>query len=184
MSSRWTRSTCAGTTGFEAAEVRFDRAGTATLFSGSVNHGQGHETVFTQLVCDRLGLDPKDVTYVQADTDKVFFGEGTGGSRSATMSGAAFHEASEKVVAKAKRLAAHMLKVAVEDLKFEDGIFSSSKTNQTLTMKEVARDAANPARVPKDLEGGLAATAVIRGEHENFPNGCHICELEVDQDTG
>jgi carbon-monoxide dehydrogenase large subunit len=174
----------AGTTGFEGAEVRFDRAGTVTLFSGSVNHGQGHETVFTQLVCDRLGLDPKDVTYVQADTDKVFFGEGTGGSRSATMSGAAFHTAVEKVIVKAKRLAAHSLKVAVEDIRFEDGIFSSAKSNQTLTMKEVARDANTPAKVPKDLEGGLAETAVIRGEYENFPNGCHICELEIDPETG
>ncbi|MCC7348775.1 MAG: xanthine dehydrogenase family protein molybdopterin-binding subunit [Variibacter sp.] len=174
----------AGTTGFEGAEVRFDRGGTVTLFSGSVNHGQGHETVFTQLVCDRLGLEPKDVTYVQADTDKVFFGEGTGGSRSATMSGAAFHEAIEKVIVKAKRIAAHGLKVAVEDVKFEDGIFSSSKTNQTLTIKDVARDAVTPARLPKDLEGGLAETAVIRGEYENFPNGCHICELEIDPETG
>jgi len=174
----------AGTTGFEGAEVRFDRTGAVTLFSGSVNHGQGHETVFTQLVCDRLGLDPKDVTYVQADTDKVFFGEGTGGSRSATMSGAAFHAAVEKVVVKAKRIAAHALKVPVEEVNFEDGIFSSPKTNQTLTMTDVARDAVNPGRIPKDMEGGLAETAVIRGDFENFPNGCHICELEIDPETG
>jgi aerobic carbon-monoxide dehydrogenase large subunit len=174
----------AGTTGFEGAEVRFDRTGTATLFGGSVNHGQGHETVFTQLVCDRLGIKPEDVQYVQGDTDKVFFGEGTGGSRSAACGGSAFHLAAEKVVVKAKRIAAHNMKVDIDDLKFEDGIFSSPKTNQTLTIKDVARDAVNPGRLPKDVEAGLAETAVYRGEFENFPNGCHICEVEIDPETG
>ncbi len=79
----------AGAPGFEGAEIRFDRSGAATIFSGSITQGQGHETIYKQLVCDRLGLDPKDVRYVQGDTDKVFFGEGTGGSRSATIGGSA-----------------------------------------------------------------------------------------------
>ena len=174
----------AGTTGFEAAEIRFDRAGAVSLFAGSVNHGQGHETVFKQLVCDRLGISPDEVHYVQGDTDQVFFGEGTGGSRSAAMGGSAFHVAAEKITVKARQIAAHLLKVDAADVNFEDGIFSSPKTNQTLTMRDVAKDAANPAKLPKDIEGGLAATAVFRGELENFPNGCHVCELEIDTDTG
>ena len=168
----------------EGAEIRFDRSGTATLYAGSINHGQGHETVFKQLVCDQLGLDPGDVYYVQGDTDQVFFGEGTGGSRSATMGGSAFHGAAEKITAKAKRIAAHLLKVEADDVNFADGIFSSAKTNQTLTMKEVARDASSPAKIPKDMEAGLFATSVYRADVENFPNGCHICEVEIDPDTG
>ncbi|MEA3023602.1 MAG: aerobic carbon-monoxide dehydrogenase large subunit [Alphaproteobacteria bacterium] len=174
----------AGAPSFEGAEIRFDRAGDATLFSGSVTQGQGHETVFKQLVCDRLGLDPAETQYLQGDTDLVFFGEGTGGSRSATLAGSAFHVATEKIVAKARAIAAHMLKVAQEDVNFTDGIFSSPKTNQTVTIKEVAKQAAQPAKLPKGMEGGLISTAVYNAEMENFPNGCHVCELEIDPETG
>ncbi len=174
----------AGAPSFEGAEIRFDRSGAVTLFSGSVTQGQGHETVFKQLVCDRLGLDPNEVQYMQGDTDQVFFGEGTGGSRSATLAGSAFHVAVEKITEKAKAIAAHMLKVGVEDIKFADGIFSSAKTNQTVTIKDVAKQAANPAKLPKGMEGGLVATAVYNAETENFPNGCHVCEVEIDQETG
>jgi carbon-monoxide dehydrogenase large subunit len=169
---------------FEGAEIRFDRSGAVTLFSGSITQGQGHETILKQIVCDRLGLDPDDVHYVQGDTDLVFFGEGTGGSRSATMSGSAFHMASEKIVTKAGQIAAHVLKVDVNDIKFSEGVFSSPKTNQTLTIKEVAREAINPARLPAGMEPGLIATAVYQAPVENFPNGCHVCELEIDRDTG
>jgi carbon-monoxide dehydrogenase large subunit len=174
----------AGAPSFEGAEIRFDRSGAATLFSGSVTQGQGHETVFKQLVCDRLGLDPAETQYIQGDTDLVFFGEGTGGSRSATLAGSAFHVATEKIVAKAKAIAAHMLKVAAEDVNFADGMFSSPKTNQTVTIKEVAKQAAQPAKLPKGMEGGLISTAVYNAETENFPNGCHVCELEIDPETG
>ncbi len=101
----------AGAPSTEGAEVRFDRSGSVILFSGSNSQGQGHETVFKQLVCDRLGLDPKEAQYVQGDTDQVFYGEGTGGSRSATLAGSAFHLATDKIVTKARAIAAHMLKV-------------------------------------------------------------------------
>src|SRR3979490_1383000 len=106
---------------FEGAEIRFDRSGAVTLLSGTVTHGQGHETAFKQIVCDRLGLDPRDVQYLQGDTDQVFFGEGTGGSGSATIGGSAFLMATDKILVKARALAAHLLKVAVDDLKFADG---------------------------------------------------------------
>ncbi|MGP0090226.1 MAG: xanthine dehydrogenase family protein molybdopterin-binding subunit [Xanthobacteraceae bacterium] len=174
----------AAAAGFEGAEIRFDRSGGLTLFSGAVTQGQGHETIFKQIVCDRLGIDPNDVYYVQGDTEQVFFGEGTGGSRSATTGGSAFHMAIEKILTKAKRIAAHLLEAELEDVKFADGVFSSLKSNRTLTMQEVAREAANPARLPKDMEAGLVATAVYNAPVENFPNGCHICEVEIDPETG
>jgi aerobic carbon-monoxide dehydrogenase large subunit len=170
--------------GTEGAEVRFDRGGTVTLFSGSMTAGQGHETVFKQLVCDRLGLHPDDVRYVQGDTDEVFYGEGTGGSRTSTMSSAAFTMATDKVIEKAKAIAAHALKVDATDVNFADGVFSSPKTNQTMTIKEVAIDAANPAKLPAAMEPGLFATAVYKAGKQNFPNGCHVCEIEIDKETG
>jgi carbon-monoxide dehydrogenase large subunit len=174
----------AAAAGLEGAEIRFDRSGAVTLFSGSVSQGQGHETVFKQIVCDRLGLNPDEVHYVAGDTDQVFFGEGTGGSRTATIGGSAFHVAAEKIAVKAGRIAAHNLKVDVGDVNFADGVFSSAKTNQTLTIKDVARDAINPARIPKDMEAGLVATAVYSAPVENFPNGTHVCEVEIDPETG
>jgi carbon-monoxide dehydrogenase large subunit len=170
--------------GFEGAEIRFDRTGAVTLVAGSHSQGQGHETVFKQLVCDRLGLDPNEVHYLQGDTDQIFFGEGTGGSRSATMGGSAFLMATDKVVTKATRIAAHLLKLEPGDVNFEDGIFSSKKTNQTLTIKEVARAAADPSKLPKDMEAGLVCNAVYDTDTQNFPNGCHICEVEIDEETG
>ena len=170
--------------GTEGAEVRFDRSGSVTLFSGSVTAGQGHETVFKQLVCDRLGLHPDEVRYVQGDTDEVFYGEGTGGSRTSTMSSAAFLMATDKVIEKAKVIAAHALKVEPSDVKFAEGVFSSPKTNRTMTIKEVAIDSSNPAKIPAAVEPGLFATATYKAGAQNFPNGCHICELEIDKDTG
>src|SRR5579862_9750682 len=98
--------------GFEAAEIRFDRSGTVTLVSGSLTQGQGHETVYKQLLCDRLGIDPARVHYVQGDTDKVANGEGTGGSRSAALGGSAVYLATEKIIAKATAIAAHLLGAA------------------------------------------------------------------------
>jgi aerobic carbon-monoxide dehydrogenase large subunit len=174
----------AGAPSTEGAEVRFDRSGSVILFSGSNSQGQGHETVFKQLVCDRLGLDPSDAQYVQGDTDLVFYGEGTGGSRSATLAGSAFHLATEKVVTKARAIAAHMLKIDENDLKFDDGVFSTNKTNRTLSVKEIAAASFEPSNLPQGMEAGLFATAVYKAPVNNYPNGCHICELEIDRETG
>ena len=169
---------------FEGAEIRFDRSGAVTLLSGTITHGQGHETAFKQIVCDRLGLDPNGIEYVQGDTDKVFFGEGTGGSRSGAIGGSAFLLATDKILAKARAIAAHLLEVPVDDVKFAEGIFSGSRTNRTVTINEVARAAANLAKLPEGMEPGLIATAVYTAERENYPNGCHVCELEIDPETG
>ncbi len=174
----------AGAASLEGAEVRFDRDGSVTLFSGSNSQGQGHETTFKQIVCDRLGLDPRQAHYIQGDTDQVFFGEGTGGSRSATLAGSAFHLATEKIVTKAAAIAAHMLQVGEDDLKFDEGLFSTKKTNRTLSIKEIAAASLNPKNLPKEVEPGLSATAVYSAPIANYPNGCHICELEIDRETG
>jgi carbon-monoxide dehydrogenase large subunit len=174
----------AGAASLEGAEVRFSRSGTLTLFSGSNSQGQGHETVFKQLVCDRLGIDPNETHYMQGDTDEIFFGEGTGGSRSMTLAGSAFHNATDKIVEKARAIAAHMLQVSGGELKFEDGVFSTSKTNRTLSVKELAIASINPDNLPAGMEPGLMATAVYNAPVANYPNGCHICEVEIDRDTG
>ena len=117
----------AGAPSLEGAEVRFERDGSVTMYSGSNSQGQGHETTFKQIVCDRLGLDPREVQYIQGDTDEVFFGEGTGGSRSGTLAGSAFFMATEKVVKKARAVAAHMLQVDESELNFDEGVFSTTQ---------------------------------------------------------
>ena len=170
--------------GFEGAEIRFDKSGTATLLTGSVTQGQGHETIYKQIMCDRLGLDPQEVHYIQGDTDQVFVGEGTGGSRSATIGGSAVDIAAERVTSKARHIAAHLLKLDPDEVNFADGVFSSPKTNRTLTIKDVAREAMEPTNLPKGIDVGLIATATYSAPVQNFPNGCHICELEVDEETG
>ncbi len=170
--------------GYEMGEIRFDRSGGCTIISGAINQGQGHETVFKQLVCDRLGLDPRDVRYVSGDTDKVALGEGTGGSRSATIGGSALHVASGKIIAKGTAIAAHALEVAPEDVSFEDGVFSSTKSNRSLGIKDVAKLAINPKALPDGMEPGLIEACFYRNPITNYPNGTHVCELEIDPETG
>ena len=114
----------------------------------------------------------------------MFFGEGTGGSRSSAMAGSAFHLASEKVVAKARAIAAHMLQVEPDELRFEEGVFSTSKTNRTLSIKELAPAALDPKNLPKGMEPGLSAASVYSAPVANYPNGVHVCELEIDRETG
>jgi carbon-monoxide dehydrogenase large subunit len=170
--------------GFEAAEIRFDRSGTATLVSGSITQGQGHETVYKQLLCDRLGIHPDRVHYVQGDTEKVANGEGTGGSRSATLGGAAVHLATEKIVGKGKAIAAHLLGAAADEVEFEDGLFTAPRSNRALRVAEVAAESFNPASLPEGIEPGLIAAAAFACQEQNFPNGCHVCEVEIDPETG
>jgi carbon-monoxide dehydrogenase large subunit len=170
--------------GFEAAEVRFDSSGTVTLLTGSITQGQGHETIYKQILCDQLGVKPDDVHYVQGDTDKVAIGQGTGGSRSATLGGSAVLAASDKIVAKGKAIAAKIMGAEVGDVKFEDGVFSSTRSNRTLTIGEIAKESLNPRSLPDNQEPGLVASATYTAKVENFPNGCHVCELEIDEETG
>ena len=174
----------AASPGIEAAELRFDRSGTATILAGSISNGQGHETVFKQIVCDRLGMKPEDIGYVSGDTDKVAFGHGTGGSRSAAHGGGAVNLATTKVIDKARKIAAHIMEAAVADMDFNEGVFTVAGTDRRITIKEVAKAAVDPKNIPTGEEPGLIAYAIHTIEKPTFPNGCHVCELEIDEETG
>ena len=174
----------AGSEGNEGVEIRFDRSGTVTLASGSINQGQGHETMYKQLAAAYLGLDPAEMRYVQGDSDRVPDGRGSFGSRSATIGGTALHMAAGKIVAKARAIAAHMLGADPEDVAFEDGIFSTKATNRTLTLKEIAQASMDPKNLPDGMEAGLVAVATYTATVNNYPNGAHICEVEIDEETG
>jgi aerobic carbon-monoxide dehydrogenase large subunit len=173
----------AASPGIEGAEIRFDRTGSMTLVSGSVSHGQGHETVFKQLVCDKLGIDPKDVHYEQGDTDVVFYGEGTGGSRTSAIGGGAMLLASQKIIAKATKIAAHALQSPEDQVEFAEGVFTS-RSGATIAMRDVVLMASKPNRLPEGMEPGLNASAVFNNKKANFPSGTHIVELEIDEETG
>ena len=168
----------------ETAELRFDAGGDATLVTGSVHHGQGHYTVQSQILYDQLGIDPSRLAFIQGDTDKVAFGMGTGGSRSSAMSGGALVMVAGKVIEKGKRIAAHLLEAAEADIAFEGGRFMVAGTDRGLDVHEVARAAFNPAKLPRGMEPGLYETATYKAEAGNFPNGCHVCEVEIDPETG
>ena len=144
----------------------------------------GHETIYKQLVCDRLGIHPDNVQYLQGDTDKVAIGEGSGGSRTATLGGSAVYLATEKIVAKAKTIAAHLLEAAEADLDFNDGVFTITGTDRAIPLTDIANDAWDPTRLPDGMEPGLVASAAYAAKEQNFPNGVHICELEIDPETG
>jgi aerobic carbon-monoxide dehydrogenase large subunit len=168
----------------EYAEIRFNPSGSAILLMGTKTHGQGHETSFKQIMCERLGIDPHEVQFIDGDTDRVAFGMGSNGSRSMVVGGAALTIAADKVIDKGRRLAAHMLEADAADIEFANGRFSVTGTDRALTLKEVARASFQPARVPAGMEPGLYEHATYASKRDTFPNGCHICEVEIDPDTG
>jgi carbon-monoxide dehydrogenase large subunit len=168
----------------EFAEIRFSPSGTATLFMGTKNQGQGHETTFKQILHERLGLDPADVRYIDGDTDRVGYGMGSMGSRSTVIGGTAVWMAADKVIAKGRKIAARLLEAAEADVAFEDGRFKVVGTDRAVVLKEVARAAFQPAQIPKGLEPGLYETGTFVPSNDTWPNGCHVCEVEVDPETG
>ncbi len=168
----------------ETAEIRFDPLGGMTFVSGSISHGQGHATIQTQMLVDRLGVEPDRIKFIQGDTDSVAFGMGTGGSRSTTMSGGAIVMVSEKIVLKAKKLAAHLLEAAETDMEFKDGRFTIAGTDRGIGIHDVAKTAFQLEKLPPGMEPGLYETATYRARTGNFPNGCHVCEVEIDPETG
>ena len=168
----------------EFAEIRFAPSGTATVLMGTKNQGQGHETTFKQILHERLGLDPKDVKYIDGDTDRVAFGMGSMGSRSTVIGGTALWTAADKVIAKGRKIAAKLLEAAEADVGFADGRFTVAGTDKGVLLKEVARAAFQPAQLPPGVEPGLYETGTFSPRQDTWPNGCHVCEVEVDPDTG
>ena len=166
----------------EWARVRFDPDGFVTLTVGTFSHGQGHETAYAQVLRSKLGIEFDKVRFVQGDTQVVPQGNGTGGSRSSQMGGVAIARASELVVAKGRRLAAHALEAAVEDIEFEAGRFRVAGTDLSVGWDRVIEIAAKP---PEGETPGLDEQLVYTRTTEcNFPNGCHVAEVEIDPDTG
>ena len=170
---------------FEAGEVRVHPTGKVTVFTGSHSHGQGHETTFAQVVADRLGVPLDDVTIEHGDTAKVLFGMGTYGSRSLAVGATAIIKAVDKVVAKGKKIAAHLLEAADSDIVYEGGQFKVAGTDKAVPFGQVALTAYVPHNFPHDkLEPGLNENAFYDPSNFTFPAGTYICEVEVDPATG
>ncbi len=170
---------------WESAEIRVNPTGSVVVFTGSHSHGQGHETTFAQVVSSTLGVPFDQVEVVHGDTGRLDFGLGTYGSRSIAVGGSALIRASEKIIAKGKRIAAHLLQAGIDEIDFQDGVFSVQASNQSVTFAEVAFAAYIPNNVPTDeVEPGLAEKAFYDPENFTYPAGTHICEVEVDPETG
>ena len=168
----------------EWATVALDPTGSVTVSLGAHSHGQGHETVFRQIVAERFGLDFERIRFVQGDTDQVPYGGGTGGSRVAVLGGSALVRAMDRIVERGRRLAAHSLECAAGDVELAEGRFRISGTDRSLGLEEVARIAFSPALRPPGEEGGLSASAAFAPSGPTFPTGCHACEVEIDPETG
>ncbi len=170
---------------YEVANIRVHPTGSVTVFTGTHSHGQGHETTFAQLVSDQLGVPVDMVDVVHGDTSKIPFGMGTYGSRSLAVGGSAMVKAMDKVIAKGKKIAAHLMEASVEDIEFKDGRFSVAGTDKSKALAEISLAAYVPHNYPiEELEPGLDETAFYDPKNFTFPGGCHICEVEIDRDTG
>jgi aerobic carbon-monoxide dehydrogenase large subunit len=168
----------------EFAEIRFSPSGGATIYMGTKNQGQGHETTFKQILHERLGLDPASVRFVDGDTDQVGFGMGSMGSRSTVIGGTALWVAADKVIAKGRKIAAKLLEAAEADVAFADGRFKVVGTDRAIGLAEVARAAFQPSQLPAGVEPGLYETGTFSPASDTWPNGCHVCEVEIDWETG
>jgi carbon-monoxide dehydrogenase large subunit len=168
----------------ECVEVRITATGNGLVIAGSTDQGQGHRTMYTQIACDRLGLDPAAVQVVEADSSRLPTGGMTGSSRVSAMGSGAALKAIEIVLAKARQIAAHALEAAAEDFVLVGSRFVIAGTDRGIDLAEVARRAHAPSLRPPGLEPGLAASASHVAAAENFPNGVHVCELEIDPETG
>ncbi len=170
---------------FEAGEVRVHPTGKVTVFTGSHSHGQGHETTFAQVVADKLGIGIDDVDIQHGDTGKVLFGMGTYGSRSLAVGGTAIIKAVDKIIAKGKKIAAHLLEAADSDIEFSKGEFRVAGTDRKKAFAEIALTAYVPHNYPLDkLEPGLNENAFYDPTNFTYPSGSYVCEVEVDPATG
>ena len=170
---------------FEAGEVRVHPTGTVTVFTGSHSHGQGHETTFAQVVAGRLGIPVGNVEIVHGDTGRVPFGMGTYGSRSLSVGGTAIVKAVDKIIAKGKKIAAHLLEAADTDIEFANGEFTVKGTDKKVPWGSVTLTAYVPHNYPLEtLEPGLNENAFYDPTNFTYPSGSYVCEVEVDTDTG
>ena len=170
---------------FEAATIRVNPTGSVTVLTGSHSHGQGHETTFAQVVADMLGIPMESVEVVHGDTGKIPFGMGTYGSRSLAVGGAAIVNATRKVIDKGRRIAAHLLEAAAEDVEFTGGRYIVKGTDRAKAFGEVAFTAYVPHNFPHETEEpGLEESAFYDPKNFTYPAGCHVCELEIDPETG
>jgi aerobic carbon-monoxide dehydrogenase large subunit len=170
---------------FEAGEVRVHPTGKVTIFTGSHSHGQGHETTFAQVVADKLGIPMDDVNIEHGDTGKVLFGMGTYGSRSLSVGGTAIVKAVDKIIAKGKKIAAHLMEAADTDIEFENGEFKVAGTDKKVPFAAVSLTAYVPHNYPLDkLEPGLNENAFYDPTNFTYPSGSYLCEVEVDPATG
>jgi carbon-monoxide dehydrogenase large subunit len=170
---------------YEAATVRVNPTGSVSVFTGSHSHGQGHETTFTQVVADQLGVSADNVEIVHGDTDKVPFGMGTYGSRSLAVGGTAVVNALNKVIDKGKKIAAHILEASESDIEFTDGVYRVKGTDKEKAFGEIALAAYVPHHYPlEEMEPGLEETAFYDPKNFTFPAGTYICEVEIEPRTG
>ncbi len=169
---------------FDSSTIRVNPTGSVTVFTGVHSHGQGHETAFAQIVADHFGVSVEAVEIKHGDTSNSAFGMGTYGSRSLVVGGSAIVKAADKIVDKAKKIAAHMLEASVEDIEFKDGQFTVKGTDRAKAFGEVAFTAYVPHSYPEGVEPGLEETAFYDPLNFTYPAGCHIVEVEIDPDTG
>ena len=170
---------------FESAEVRVNVTGSVTVITGSHSHGQGHETTFAQVVSDQLGIPFENVEVVHGDTGRQDYGLGTYGSRSIAVGGSAIVKATDKIIAKGKKIVAHTFETTDDKIDFEDGVFSEQESNRSMEFGEVAFAAYVPASFPLDeLEPGLSEKAFYDPGNFTYPAGTHVCEVEIDPETG
>ncbi|WP_225027352.1 xanthine dehydrogenase family protein molybdopterin-binding subunit [Xinfangfangia pollutisoli] len=170
---------------FDAATVRVNATGNLSVMTGAHSHGQGHETVFAQVVAEKLGIPESSIEIVHGDTSKIPFGMGSYGSRSLAVAGSAMVKAVDKIIAKGKKIAAHMLEAAEDDITFENGKFQVAGTDKAKTFGEIAFSAYVPHNYPLEtLEPGLEESAFYDPGNFTYPAGAYACEVEVDPDTG
>jgi aerobic carbon-monoxide dehydrogenase large subunit len=168
----------------DTAEVRVNSDGSVTVVTGSTSMGQGNETAFAQIVSERLGVPPARIQVLWGDSDALGAGRGNGGSGALTVGGSAVTRASDKVVERGRRIAARMLEAAPEDVQLRDGRFCVAGTDRGVTFAEVARTAYQPRQLPPGMEPGFSETAAFTPPAVTFPNGCQVCEVEIDPETG
>ncbi len=165
-------------------ELRCDPSGMVTIVAGTFSHGQGHATTYAQMVSDWLGVPFENIRFVQGDTDQVAFGRGTYAARSSMVGGGALKAAADALIGKAKPLAAHLMEAAPEDVVFTEGKFQVVGTDRSIAFTEAAKAFYRKGGLPKEFGVGLEASGTYAADPPNFPNGCHVCEVEVDPDTG